>query len=131
MVIGELSLFISCIIIYSLYGASANYPISLLNIFVLFFALSFIYIGHMLYSAGLDFTNIKSNFLNDGTTPKQFKTSTILAFIIPFAIMGLFYLYIGDGSTAYLKIMIIGIIYLIINIVLFIFKAKLLFKEGD
>ena len=85
----------------------------------------------MLYSAGLDFTNIKSNFLNDGTTPKQFKTSTILAFIIPFAIMGLFYLYIGDGSTAYLKIMIIGIIYLIINIVLFIFKAKLLFKEGD
>lgn len=131
MIIGELSLFISCIIIYSLYGASANYPISLLNIFVLFFALSFIYVGHMLYSAGLDFTNIKSNFLNDGTTPKQFKTSTILAFIIPFAIMGLFYLYIGDGSTAYLKIMIIGIIYLIINIVLFIFKAKLLFKEGD
>lgn len=131
MTIGLISLFISCIIIYFLYGKDSNFPVSINNIFILFFALSFIYIGHMLYSAGLDFTNIKSNFINDGTTPKQFKTSTLLAFIIPFVLMGLFYLYIGDGNSAYLKIMIIGIIYFVLNVVLFIFKAKLLFKEGD
>lgn len=130
MVIGTISLLLSGYIYYNFYGASHNMTYAyglLLSIGVIFF-----YIGHMLYSAGLDFTNLSSNFINDGSTPKSVKSSTLLGFVLAILMVVLFYFFLTEETIwAYAKVILFGFIYLGVNIVLFIYKAKLLFKEGN
>jgi hypothetical protein len=126
MVIGIISLSISCYIFSTLKEIDGTLTV--------YFALSiiFIYIGHMLFSASLDFTNIRSQFMSDVTTSKSENKSTMLAFLVPVVLMVLFFYYFKDSlTTSYIKMACIGAGFLIINIVLFDRRIKLIYRSGE
>jgi hypothetical protein len=126
MTIGVISLSISCYVFSALKEIDGT--------LTAYFALSiiFIYIGHMLFSASLDFTNLRSQFMSDVSSSKSENKSTMLAFLIPVVLMVLFYYYFKDSlTTSYIKMAFIGAGFLIINIVLFDRRVKLIYRGGE
>ena len=97
------------------------------------------YLGHLLYSAGLDFTNPKSNFGDTSLFANNEVRSTILAFATAAIFAALYYLYFQDhilwlesiASTSGLKVLILGIIYLALNLILYVRKIKYIYKTGE
>lgn len=92
------------------------------------------YVGHMLFAAALDFTASEKNFAaKTGETKNQriiFATSFVLAVFETV----IFYMMLQDSFSrfqAYLKLMLIGIGFLILNIILYVKKVKYLYQEGD
>ena len=56
----------------------------------------------------------------------------ISAFALSLALAFLFFLFLKDGlESAYLKIMIVGLVYFALNILLFYRKAKYLYEKGE
>ena len=99
--------------------------------YLLIFTLVFINLGHMLFAAQYDFCSTKSQFSVKGNSKSQLVT-TITAFVLPLFLGVLFYLYLKDGQLgAYLKMFFIGLIFLILNIYLFIYRTKLVYSEGN
>jgi len=92
------------------------------------------YIGHMLFAASSDFCNLNSTFAAQNGATKAQRNVVITAFIIAISQAYLFYLYMdkGDGmESAYLKIMIVGLVFLTLNVILFIRKTKYIFGRGE
>ena len=90
---------------------------------LLFFAFSFIYLGHLLWSAELDFMNPKDNlYAAIGTSvnnPNEV-TSAIITFLIAFLMMGISYFLVSKEVTyAFLKIMLIGLAFFLVRAWLF------------
>lgn len=90
------------------------------------------YLGHLLFAAGLDFCGVKSNFSGQAKAENNERDVVITAFILALSQAFLFFLFMKDGlESAYLKIMIIGLVYLVLNIVLFIRKSEYLYGRGE
>ncbi len=98
-----------------------------------------IYIGHLLYSAGLDFTSPKSNFGDASFFNSSENRSTIMGFITASLLSVFYYLYFQDHilwlptieSTAGLKIFLISVLYLGLNVLLYVRKIKYIYKTGE
>ncbi len=98
-----------------------------------------IYVGHLLYSAGLDFSNPKSPFGESSFLSSNENRSTILAFITAALISVLYYFYLQDGilwlanieQSAGFKVMLVGILYLSLNILLYMRKIRYIYKTGE
>lgn len=126
MTIGSISIIVSAIIFKDLRQIDST------SITLFIIGAISLYIGHMLYSAQLDFCNINSTFVNDNFENKSTKASSFLAIIIPVIVALFFFYYIKDGNiTGYLKFMIIGILFLAIFTVIFIQKIRLIYQEGQ
>ena len=93
---------------------------------LLFFTFVFIYLGHLLWSAELDFMNPKDNLyaaLGQNVNNPNETTSAILTFIIAFAMMGIsFFLISTEVSNAFIKLFLIGLVFLLVRLGLFILK---------
>ena len=109
------------IILYSTYC-----KISFIRYDLLFFTFVFIYLGHLLWSAELDFMNPKDNLyaaLGQNVNNPNETTSAILTFIISFAMMGIsFFLISTEVSNAFIKLFIIGLIFFLARLGLFVLK---------
>lgn len=115
---------------------------NVLNIIILGFAILFIHIGHMIYSATLDIMNPQNEqYATVGSiinNPNETK-STILAFIISIAIALISFLLFKEDSTyghtylASIKILIISVCFLLAMIYMFIQRVKAYYYEiqGD
>ncbi len=102
-------------------------------------AMIFVYVGHLLYSAGLDFTNPSSTFGGGSFLARNENRSVIMAFITSAFFAALYYYYFQDHilwlsslqATAGFKVFILGVIYLAFNIILYIRKIKYIYKTGE
>lgn len=98
-----------------------------------------IYVGHLLYSAGLDFTSPKSNFGDSSFFSSAENRSTIMGFITASLLSIFYYLYFQDHilwlpsieSTAGFKVFLISILYLGANALLYVRKIKYIYKTGE
>ena len=130
MIIGSLSILVSSIIFNNFFLNDITSSVFLtLGVILL-------YIGHMLYSAQVDFSSISSLFNNTGTTSKATRNSTFLAFLLSIVICLLFYLFLTNSGQQplfahYIKLFIIGLIYISSSIWIYYYKIKLIYKEGD
>ena len=98
-----------------------------------------VYLGHLLYSAGLDFTNPKSNFGEASFFDSTENRATIMGLITTALLCVFYYLYFQDKivwlpsieSTAGFKVFLIGIVYLALNVLLYVRKIKYVYKTGE
>ena len=95
---------------------------------LLFFTFVFIYVGHLLWSAELDFMNPKDNLyatIGTGVNNPNETTSAILTFVIAFLTMGISYFLIStEVSLAFYKLFFIGLAFCAVRIFLFVYKIK-------
>ena len=99
----------------------------------------FVYVGHLLYSAGLDFTNPVNSFGDVSFFAKNENRSVIMAFATSALFSVLYYYYFKDhilwlssvASTAGLKIFILGAAYLALNVALYVRKIKYVYRTGE
>lgn len=95
---------------------------------LLFFTFAFVYLGHLLWSAEMDFMNPKDNLYaavgNNVNNPNE-TTSAILAFVISFLMMGLsFFLVSTEVSLAFVKLFLIALAFFLLRVLLFLLKIK-------
>ena len=98
-----------------------------------------VYLGHLLYSAGLDFTSPKSNFGDASFFNSSENRSTIMGFITTALLSVFYYLYFQDHilwlssvqASAGFKVFLWGILYLAANSLLYARKIKYLYKTGE
>lgn len=98
-----------------------------------------IYLGHLLFSAGVDFSNPKETFGEGSFLSRNENRSYILAFATSFLVAILYYFYLQDPikwlndvpSTAGFKIFLLGIIFFLINLVLYRKKIKYIYSKGE
>jgi len=99
----------------------------------------FIYVGHLLYSAGLDFSNPKNPFGEASFLSSNENRSAIMAFITAALVSLLYYFYLQDGilwlsnieQSAGFKVLLIGLLYLALNIILYVRKIRYIYKTGE
>ena len=93
---------------------------------LLFFTFSFIYLGHLLWSAELDFMNPKDNLyaaLGTNVNNPNENISAVLTFIIAFLMMGISYFLVSTEVVyAFTKLFIIGLVFFIVRLGLFVLK---------
>lgn len=124
--VGAISIMVSCIIFGALKSISTG------EIILLIFSLFFVYLGHILFASQLDFCNTTSQFQTKNTLSKAQITTTIMAFVIPLLFSVLFFLYLSNGRfSAYIKLLILSIMFLAINIWVYYYRVKLIYKEGN
>jgi hypothetical protein len=122
--IGTLSIAISTVFLSSIKG------IERMNTF--FFALAAIlfYLGHMLHAAEMDFTSRDRQFVNGSEDNKKDLAITFSAFFISIIMAILFFLFLGDGIfSAFLKLLIAGLIYFMIRVLIFNKNVKFTYLE--
>ncbi len=98
-----------------------------------------VYFGHLLYSASLDFTNPKASFGDVSFLSNNENRSLISAFIISGLLTYLFYLFTQDSAvwinsiqtTSSFKLLLIGGLYLLFNIVKYIKKIRYVYAKGE
>ena len=95
---------------------------------LLFFSFAFVYLGHLLWSAELDFMNPQDRLYSEiganVTNPNE-AISSVLTFIISFVFMGItFFLVSREIRTAFYQILIISFIFFAARLALFILKIK-------
>lgn len=100
---------------------------------LLFLAIEFIYISHLLWSAELDFMNPQyTQYATTGThanNPNEVK-STIFMFILSALFAFMTYFMIGEGVTGfYFKMMFVALSFLAVRVYLYISKIKVYYKE--
>lgn len=95
---------------------------------LLFFSFTFVYLGHLFWSAELDFMNPQDRLYAEVgasvNNPNE-TISSVLTFIISFAFMGItFFLVSREIRTAFYQILIISFIFFATRLLLFILKIK-------
>ncbi len=98
-----------------------------------------IYIGHLLYSASLDFTNPQSSFGDVSFLSKNENRSVIFAFVLSALFTLLFYYFSSDPlvwlvniqMTASLKLLLLGVLFLALNIYLYCQRIKYVYSKGE
>ncbi len=98
-----------------------------------------VYLGHLLYSASLDFTNPKASFGDVSFLSNNENRSIVMAFIISVLLGYLFYLFTQDSAiwidsiqmTSSFKLLLIGVLYLSFNIVGYIRKIRYVYSKGE
>lgn len=126
-------LIIRCVIVVSsllvtsiIYSSYSN--IHYLRPDLLFFSFAFVYLGHLLWSAELDFMNPQDRLYSEiganVANPNE-AISSVLTFIISFVFMGItFFLVSREIRTAFYQILIISFIFFAARLALFILKIK-------
>ena len=93
---------------------------------LLFFTFVFIYLGHLLWSAELDFMNPKDNLyaaIGTNVNNPNENLSAVLTFIIAFAMMGIsFFLISTEVVYAFTKMFLIGLAFFLVRLGLFVLK---------
>ncbi len=107
--------------------------LSVIECILLFFAMLFIALTHMVWSAEIDFLNPKSNVFKTegmaGINPNELK-SMILMFLMAGLTFGItLFLLIDAMKYVWLKLFIISLALLALRLYLFYIKSKTLFKE--
>lgn len=98
-----------------------------------------VYLGHLLYSAALDFTNPKASFGDVSFLSNNENRSLICAFIMSGLLTYLFYLFTQDSAiwinsiqtTSSFKLLLIGVLYLIFNVILYVRKIRYVYAKGE
>ncbi len=98
-----------------------------------------LYVGHLLFSAGVDFTNPRSPFGDVSFFSSNENRSVIFAFATAILASVLYYLYLQDNifwlatvySTAGFKVLLVSVIYLALNILLYVRRIKYIYKTGE
>jgi ribose/xylose/arabinose/galactoside ABC-type transport system permease subunit len=109
-------------------------PISVGECLMLCLALACIYLAHLFFSAELDLMNPEIEmYATVGSTesnPNETK-STVVAFIVAFAVAGLFFLLLLEpgGQNQYLKLLLVSAAVLIYTVWMFFTKLKLYYRE--
>lgn len=101
---------------------------NLSGVWLLFIAIFFVYLGHVLWSAELDFMNPQDKiYATTGTNvsnPNEAK-STVFAFVVAFVLALItFFLLDEDISVAFIKILFVGIIFFGVRLYLFITRIR-------
>jgi len=96
----------------------------------------FIYFAHLFYSAELDIMNPKIDLyttINENTNNPNETKSTLTAFLVSFLVFGvmLFLLMENNGLVTYMKLMGIGLVFMLFRLYMLINKIKLYYKEND
>ena len=124
--IGAVSILISC----CLFGFLKDY--GAVEVTLMFFGIIFIYLAHMLFASQLDFCSITSQFSRSSAQTKAQRVISITAFVIPIILVLLFFLYLNDNIlTAYIKLLVLGIIIFAISLWIYILRVKLVYQEGN
>ncbi len=104
-------------------------PVTNINFTLFFFAFLFIYLGHLLWSAELDYMNPQDRLYAEvgqqtGNVSNPNETlSTVLAFIIPVVFTAIVYFFCDENMVrAFRRIFIIALIFFVARLVLFIMK---------
>lgn len=129
---------ISILLTVGIISSIRSYSIGLF--FILAFAISLIFIGHVLYSASLDFTNRRREFASeDFATPSE-KRSVIIGLILSLVVSVFYYMFEGDTytwwgtgveMTSAIKILIFAIAYFAFQVFLYQKKVKYVYLRGD
>ena len=96
----------------------------------------FIYFAHLFFSAELDIMNPKvdlySTISETGSNPNETK-STLIAFLVSFLAFGalLFLLIENSGAITYIKVMLIGLAFMLFRLYMLLSKIKLYYREKD
>ena len=101
-------------------------PVTYLRVDLLFFTFWFVYLGHLLWSAELDFMNPQDRLYSEVgvnvNNPNE-TISAILTFIIALAMMGLTYFFVDkEVSLSFIKLMIIAGLFFLCRLGLFIMR---------
>lgn len=107
--------------------------------FLMGFGAVFIYLGHLLFSAGVDFSNPKETFGETSFLANNENRSIILALATSVLAAVLYYYYLQDAilwlhdvdSSAAFKVLLLGILYFSVNLVLYLRKIKYVYKQGE
>lgn len=98
-----------------------------------------IYLGHLLYSASLDFTNPQSSFGDVSFLSSNENRSIIFAFVTS-ALFTLLFYYFGNDPliwinniqmTASFKLLCFGILSFVLNIYLYHERIKYVYSKGE
>ena len=98
-----------------------------------------IYLGHLLYSASLDFTNPRNPFGEVSFLSSNENRSVILAFALSFLLTILFYYFTQDPiiwvgnvqTTSSFKVLLIGLFYFLMNVVSYNKKVRYVYAKGE
>lgn len=134
--LGSLSIIVSCL----LYGQVTGQKLTNTNqswvnpqmeVCLIFALLSF-YTGHMLFAAGLDFSSIRSRFSAETIESANERRLIVSAFALALIVAVLFYFFMRDDILlSYVKLLILGLLFLAFNVLLFVRKAQFLYGEGE
>ncbi len=99
----------------------------------------FIYLGHLLYSASLDFTNPQSSFGDVSFLSNNENRSIIFAFAISALFSLLFYFFSNDPliwiksiqMTASFKLALFGLLFFALNVYLYSERIKYVYTRGE
>ena len=132
-VLGCLSITASCVVYCALKEMSSTACVGLS------IGLLGVYLGHSLFSAGLDFSTKTEQYADqDATSPAEVR-SVVVGLLLAALMAVLFYFYCFDLRTwgslsvhesAAMKILIIGVLFLIANIILFRSKVRYIYTKG-
>ena len=97
------------------------------------------YLGHLLFSAGLDFSNPKEGFGEASFLQSSENRSAIMAFLTSGVMALLYYYFQKDpilllwdvSSSAGFKILLIGALYLALNVLLYVRKIRYVYRTGE
>lgn len=120
---------VTCSLIFSIIIYAWKSNITYLNPALLFFAVWFIYLGHLLWSAELDFMNPLDNlYANAGSgniNNSNETLSAIISFILSFAVSFMYFFMMQEStSSVFIKMFIIGLVFLLARIGLFGAKVR-------
>ena len=120
------SILVACIL-YRFYAS--EFTRRFVDPFMLFIGVLGMYLGHMLWSAELDFMNPQDRLYaetGDGniSNPNE-TTSMVLVYVLTVAFALISFLFINENTTiAFYKIALVGLIVLVCRIILFVLKIK-------
>ena len=99
-----------------------------------------LYLGHLLFAAGLDFTTKKDHFANNDFMSEGENRVIVIGIFVAIMAAVLYYLFLQDFSpwwqlsreeTASLKLMLMSLGFLLVNLLLFYRKIQLIYMEGQ
>lgn len=104
------------------------------------FAVVSLYLGHLLFAAGLDFTTKKDHFASGDFMSEGENRVIVIGIFVAILAAVLYYLFLQDFSswwrltreeTASLKLMLMSLGFLLVNLLLFYRKIQLIYMEGQ
>jgi hypothetical protein len=97
------------------------------------------YLGHLLYAASLDFTSHQDHFADHNFASDAEKRVLVMGVVVSLLAAVFYYYFMQDftvwfglsrPATATIKLAILGAIYLVLNLVLYFKKIKLIYQQG-
>ena len=116
-------------LIFAIVIYARNCSLSYVRMDLLFFSFYFLYIGHLLWSAEMDYMNPKVELYAEvggaiSINPNEAKSSA-LAFILSFLFAYLVFFFVGQSVTdGFYRVLIVSALFLLARIILFVRKIR-------